>query len=76
MLNERILPPANAPSVTPQKRGVLWLASAAHELVDDANTAKLLHDRERSVLAGRPSGADVGPARTTCPPHLPDPPDG
>jgi hypothetical protein len=53
VFDKRMTPLAKAPSVTIQKRGVISLNKAAHELVDSAETVELLYDRERQVMALR-----------------------
>ena len=46
---------AKAPSVTIQKRGVISLNKAAHDLINNAETVELLYDRDRNVIALRAS---------------------
>ena len=53
VFNKRMTPLAKAPSVTIQKRGVISLNKAAHDLVDNAETVELLYDRDRQVMALR-----------------------
>lgn len=53
VFDKRMTPLAKAPSVTIQKRGVISLNKAAHDLVDNAETVELLYDRERHVMALR-----------------------
>ena len=53
VFDKRMTPLAKAPSVTIQKRGVISLNKAAHELVDSAETVELLYDRDRQVMALR-----------------------
>ncbi|PLC10764.1 hypothetical protein AUQ48_17080 [Kocuria flava] len=53
MFDKRATPLAKAPSVTIQKRGVISMNKAAHELLDSADTVELLFDRERQVMAIR-----------------------
>ena len=55
VFDKRMTPLAKAPSVTIQKRGVISLNKAAHDLVDNADTVELLFDRDRSVMALRPA---------------------
>ena len=57
VFDRRMTPLATAPSVTIQKRGVISLNKAAHDLVDNAETVELLYDRDRQVMALR--AADV-----------------
>jgi hypothetical protein len=49
-------PLAKAPSVTIQKRGLISLNKAAHDLIGNTETVELLYDRDRHVIALR--GAD------------------
>jgi hypothetical protein len=53
VFDKRMTPLVKAPSVTIQKRGVISLNKAAHDLVDNAETVELLYDRERKVMALR-----------------------
>ena len=53
VFDKRMIPLAKAPSVTIQKRGVISLNKAAHDLFDNAETVELLFDRERQVMAVR-----------------------
>jgi hypothetical protein len=53
VFDKRMTPLAKAPSVTIQKRGVISLNKAAHDLVDNAETVELLYDRDRNVMALR-----------------------
>jgi hypothetical protein len=53
IFDKRMTPLAKAPSVTIQKRGVISLNKAAHDLVDNAETVELLYDRDRHVMALR-----------------------
>ncbi|KUG58516.1 hypothetical protein AVL61_16800 [Kocuria rosea subsp. polaris] len=53
VFDKRMTPLAKAPSVTIQKRGVISLNKAAHDLVDNAETVELLYDRDRHVMALR-----------------------
>ena len=53
VFDKRMTPLAKAPSVTIQKRGVISLNKAAHDLVDNAETVELLYDRDRRVMALR-----------------------
>lgn len=55
VFDKRMTPLAKAPSVTIQKRGVISLNKAAHDLVDNAETVELLYDRDRNVIALRVS---------------------
>ena len=53
VFDKRMTPLAKAPSVTIQKRGVISLNKAAHDLIENAETVELLYDRERRVMALR-----------------------
>ena len=53
VFDKRTTPLAKAPSVTIQKRGVISMNKAAHELLDNADTVELLFDRERQIMAIR-----------------------
>lgn len=53
VFDKRMTPLAKAPSVTIQKRGVISLNKAAHDLIGNAETVELLYDRERQVMAVR-----------------------
>ncbi|MHC5560829.1 hypothetical protein [Kocuria sp. U4B] len=53
VFDKRMTPLAKAPSVTIQKRGVISLNRAAHDLVDNAETVELLYDRDRQIMALR-----------------------
>lgn len=53
VFDKRMTPLAKAPSVTIQKRGVISLNRAAHELIDSAETVEFLYDRDRQVVALR-----------------------
>ncbi|GGG69618.1 hypothetical protein GCM10011374_37600 [Kocuria dechangensis] len=53
VFDKRMTPLAKAPSVTIQKRGVISLNKAAHDLIDNAETVELLYDRARNVVALR-----------------------
>lgn len=55
VFDKRMTPLAKAPSVTIQKRGVISLNKAAHELIGGAETVELLYDRDRQVVAVRPA---------------------
>ncbi|GGG65681.1 hypothetical protein GCM10011374_31970 [Kocuria dechangensis] len=55
VFDKRMTPLAKAPSVTIQKRGVISLNKAAHELIGNAETVELLYDRDRNVVALRPA---------------------
>jgi len=50
VFDKRMTPLAKAPSVTIQKRGVISLNKAAHDLVDNAETMELLYDRHVMAL--------------------------
>ena len=53
VFDKRMTPLAKAPSVTIQKRGVISLNKAAHDLIGNAETVELLYDRDRQVMAVR-----------------------
>jgi hypothetical protein len=53
VFDKRMTPLAKAPSVTIQKRGVISLNKAAHDLIGNAETVELLLDRDRQVMALR-----------------------
>ncbi|MFI7582048.1 hypothetical protein [Kocuria kalidii] len=53
VFDKRMTPLAKAPSVTIQKRGVISLNKAAHDLMSNAETIELLFDRDRQVMALR-----------------------
>ncbi|GGG60630.1 hypothetical protein GCM10011374_24380 [Kocuria dechangensis] len=53
VFDKRMTPLAKAPSVTIQKRGVISLNKAAHDLIGNAETVELLYDRDRNVVALR-----------------------
>ncbi|OLT06219.1 hypothetical protein BJF77_15810 [Kocuria sp. CNJ-770] len=53
VFDKRMTPLAKAPSVTIQKRGVISLNKAAHDLIGNAETVELLHDRDRQIMALR-----------------------
>jgi hypothetical protein len=53
VFNKRMTPLAKAPSMTIQKRGVISLNKAAHDLIGNAETVELLSDRDRQVMALR-----------------------
>ena len=55
VFDKRMTPLAKAPSVTIQKRGVISLNKAAHDLINNAETVELLYDRDRNVIALRAS---------------------
>lgn len=55
VFSRRNVPLNKAPSVTIQKRGVFSINKAAHKMVNEAETVELLFDRERQVIALRPS---------------------
>lgn len=60
VFDKRMTPLAKAPSVTIQKRGVISLNKAAHDLLGGAETVELLYDQDRSVMALRPTD-DLSP---------------
>ena len=53
VFDKRMTPMAKAPSVTIQKRGVISLNKAAHDLINNAETVELLYDHDRQVMALR-----------------------
>ena len=53
VFDKRMTPLVKAPSVTIQKRGVISLNKAAHDLIDNTETVELLFDRDRQVMAVR-----------------------
>jgi hypothetical protein len=53
VFDKRMIPLAKAPSVTVQKRGVISLNKAAHDLIGNTETVELLYDRDRHVIALR-----------------------
>jgi hypothetical protein len=55
VFDKRMTPLAKAPSMTIQKRGVISLNKAAHDLIGNAETVELLYDRDRNVVALRPA---------------------
>lgn len=56
ILDKTMTPLTQAPSVTIQKRGLISLNKAAHDLVDNVQTVELLYDRDRHVMALRAAG--------------------
>ncbi|OAN41133.1 MULTISPECIES: hypothetical protein [Microbacterium] len=55
VFDKRMAPLAKAPSVTIQKRGIFSINKAAHKLIGEPDTVELLFDKERDVIALRPS---------------------
>ena len=55
VFDKRMTPLAKAPSVTIQKRGVISLNKAAHDLMGGAETVEMLYDQDRQVMALRPA---------------------
>ena len=53
VFDKRMTPLAKAPSVTIQKRGVISLNRAAHDLLGNVETVELLYDQDRQVMALR-----------------------
>ena len=51
--DERMTRLAKAPSITLQKRGMISLIKAAHDLVESAESVELLFDRDRQIVALR-----------------------
>lgn len=60
LFDKRMTPLAKAPSVTIQKRGVISLNKAAHNLLGGADTVELLYDQDRQIMALR-SADDSSP---------------
>lgn len=56
VFDKRVTLLAKDPSVTIQKRGVMSLTKAAHDLVDNVERVELLYDRDRQVMALRADG--------------------
>lgn len=50
VFDNRMSPLAKAPSVTIQKRGVISMNKAAHDVVDNTETVELLYDSDRNVM--------------------------
>lgn len=44
-----------APSATLQRKGILSLNAPAHQLINSSDSVELLYDREKRVIALRPS---------------------
>lgn len=55
VFDKRQAPMRGAPSVTVQKRGIVSINGPAHKLIDAARVVELLFDRDRGVMALRPS---------------------
>lgn len=55
IFDKRMAPLSKAPSVTIQKRGIFSINRAAHKLIGEPETVELLYDRDRKVIALRPS---------------------
>lgn len=55
VFDKRNAPLAKAPSVTIQKRGIFSINRAAHKLIGEPDTVELLYDRDRQLIAMRPS---------------------
>lgn len=55
VFDKRQAPMRGTPSVTIQKRGIISISGAAHAFIDRARVVELLFDRERKVMALRPS---------------------
>lgn len=55
VFDKRMAPLAKAPSVTIQKRGIFSINRVAHKLIGEPETVELLFDKERKVIALRPS---------------------
>jgi hypothetical protein len=53
VFDKRVSSLPKAPSVTIQKRGVISLNKAAHDLIGNAETVELLYDRDRQAIALR-----------------------
>ncbi len=55
VFDKRMAPLAKAPSVTIQKRGIFSINQAGHKLIGEATSVELLFDKERGIIALRPS---------------------
>lgn len=55
VFDKRLAPLAKAPSITIQKRGIFSLNKAAHKLIGEPQTVELLFDKEKQIIALRPS---------------------
>ncbi|MGD8150664.1 hypothetical protein [Ornithinimicrobium sp. Y1694] len=55
VFDKRHAPLRGTPSVTVQKRGIVSINGPAHKLIEGAKVVELLFDRERQVMAIRPS---------------------
>lgn len=55
VFDKRHAPMRGAPSVTVQKRGIVSINAPAHKLIEGARVVDLLFDRDRQVMAIRPS---------------------
>lgn len=59
VFDKKSAPSSEVPIVTIQKKGILSLNAAAHQIIDGKNVVELLFDRDRRVMALRP--ADPSP---------------
>lgn len=57
LFDKRSAPMRGTPSVTVQRKGILSINAAAHQLIDKAQVVDLLFDPERRVMALRPADA-------------------
>lgn len=55
VFDKRLAPLAKAPSVTIQKRGIFSINRAAHNLIGAPESVELLYDKEKEIIAMRPS---------------------
>lgn len=55
VFDKRHAPMRGTPSVTIQKRGIVSINGPAHALIDKAQVVELLFDRERNIMALRPT---------------------
>ena len=55
VFDKRQAPMRGAPSVTVQKRGIISINGPAHKMINGAHVVELLFDRDRRVMALRPS---------------------
>lgn len=55
VFDKRHAPLRGTPSVTVQKRGIISINGPAHKLIEGAQVVELLFDRDRQVMALRPS---------------------
>jgi hypothetical protein len=55
VFDKRMAPLAKAPSITMQRRGIFSITRAAHQLIGNPDTVELLYDRDRHIIALRPT---------------------